>query len=92
MRDATEPIPIVGGVTKGVGNAPLAQAVGGKEEEKGYLSQAYDYAGGAARTVYDSAGNAVSPGLYRKVVLLLTVRPRADWDCKRKGWNVPIQQ
>ena len=59
MRDATEPIPVVGGVTKGIGNAPIAQQIGGKEEEKGYLSQAYEYAGGAARTVYDSAGNAV---------------------------------
>ena len=59
VRDATEPIPVVGGVTKGIGNAPLAQQIGGQEEEKGYLSKAYEYAGGAARTVYDSAGNAV---------------------------------
>lgn len=45
---------------------PLAQKIGGKEEEKGYLESvggylgaAYGVAGGAVRTVYDSAGNVV---------------------------------
>ena len=66
MRDATKPIPIVGGVTEGLGNAPLSQKIGGQEEEKGYLSQAYDYAGGAARTVYDSAVNAVGYPCYHE--------------------------
>ena len=59
MKDVTSPVPIVGGITEGLGNAPIAQKIGGVEEEKGYLSQAYEYAGGAARTVYDAAGNAV---------------------------------
>lgn len=58
-KDLTKNMPIVGGVTEGVGNAPIAQKLGGKEEEKGYLSTAYEYAGGAVRTVYDAAGNAV---------------------------------
>ena len=50
----------MGGITEGVGNAPLAKKIGGKdEEEKGYLGTAYEYAGGAVRTVYDAAGNAV---------------------------------
>ena len=49
----------MGGITEGVGNAPIAQKLGGKEEEKGYLGTAYEYAGGAVRTVYDAAGNAV---------------------------------
>ena len=43
-----------------MGNAPVVQQLGGVEEEKVYLSQAYEYAGSKARTVYDTAGNAVS--------------------------------
>lgn len=49
----------MGGVTEGIGNAPLAKKIGGQEEEKGYLGKAYEIAGGAVRTVYDAAGNAV---------------------------------
>ena len=49
----------MGSVVEGVGNAPIAQKIGGKEEEKGYLGSAYDYAGSALRTVYDAAGNVV---------------------------------
>ena len=58
-KDATSPIPVVGSVVEGVGNAPIAQKIGGKEEEKGYLGSVYDYAGSALRTVYDAAGNVV---------------------------------
>ena len=50
---------VVGSVVEGVGNAPIAQKIGGKEEQKGYLGSAYDYAGSALRTVYDAAGNVV---------------------------------
>lgn len=61
MKDVTKPLPIVGGVAEGIGNAPLAKKIGGQEEEeKGYLGKAFEYAGGAVRTVYDAAGNAVS--------------------------------
>lgn len=63
MQTITGNIPIVGKVTEGVGNAPVAQKIAGtenKEEQKGYLAQAYDYAGGAAKLVYDAAGNVVS--------------------------------
>lgn len=58
-KDVTSPIPVVGSVVEGVGNAPIAQKIGGKEEEKGYLGSVYEYAGGALRTVYDAAGNVV---------------------------------
>lgn len=58
-KDVTSPIPVVGSVVEGVGNAPIAQKIGGKEEEKGYLGSVYDYAGSALRTVYDAAGNVV---------------------------------
>ena len=58
-KDVTSPIPVVGSVIEGVGNAPIAQKIGGKEEEKGYLGSVYDYAGSALRTVYDAAGNVV---------------------------------
>jgi len=49
----------VGSVVEGVGNAPAMQQLGGKEEEQGYLGAAYNAAGGALRTVYDTAGNVV---------------------------------
>ena len=49
----------MGSVVEGVGNTPVAQKIGGKEEEKGYLGSAYEYAGSALRTVYDAAGNVV---------------------------------
>ena len=52
-------VPVVGSIVEGVGNTPIAQKIGGKEEEKGYLGSAYEYAGSALRTVYDAAGNAV---------------------------------
>ena len=59
-KDVTGYVPVVGSVVEGVGNTPIAQKIGGKEEEKGYLGSAYEYAGGALRTVYDAAGNVVS--------------------------------
>ena len=59
VKDVTAPVPVVGGITEGLGNAPIAKKIGGVEEEKGYLGQAYEYADGAVRTVYDAAGNAV---------------------------------
>ena len=52
-------VPVVGSIVEGVGNTPVAQKIGGKEEDKGYLGSAYEYAGSALRTVYDAAGNAV---------------------------------
>lgn len=58
-KDVTGYVPVVGSVVEGVGNTPVAQKIGGKEEEKGYLGSAYSYAGGALRTVYDAAGNVV---------------------------------
>lgn len=58
-KDVTGYVPVVGSIVEGVGNTPVAQKIGGKEEEKGYLGSAYDYAGSALRTVYDAAGNAV---------------------------------
>lgn len=61
VKDLTSPIPIVGSVTEGIGNAPVAQKIGGQEEERGYLGAAYKLAGEAVRTVYDAAGNVVSP-------------------------------
>lgn len=60
MKDLTSPVPVVGSVVEGVGNAPAMQKLGGKEEEPGYLGAAYNAAGGAMRTVYDAAGNVVS--------------------------------
>lgn len=63
-KDVTSPIPVVGSVVEGVGNAPIAQKIGGKEEEKGYLGSVYDYAGSALRTVYDAAGNVVCTFLF----------------------------
>ena len=53
-------------MTEGVGNAPIAQKIAGTEEkeEKGYLSQAYEAAGGAVKVVYDAAGNVVSPRIF----------------------------
>ncbi|KAL9129980.1 MAG: hypothetical protein Q9175_007144, partial [Cornicularia normoerica] len=56
-KDVTSYVPVVGNIVEGVGNTPVAQKIGGKEEEKGYLGSAYDYAGSALRTVYDAAGN-----------------------------------
>ena len=58
-KDVTGYVPVVGSVVEGVGNTPIAQKIGGKEEEKGYLGSAYEYAGSALRTVYDAAGNVV---------------------------------
>lgn len=59
----TKPIPVVGSVVEGVGKAPIAQKLGGKDEEhKGYLGTAIEYAGEAVRTVYDAAGNVVCIG------------------------------
>ena len=58
-KDVTGYVPVVGSVVEGVGNTPVAQKIGGKEEEKGYLGSAYTYAGSALRTVYDAAGNVV---------------------------------
>ena len=58
-KDVTGYVPVVGSIVEGVGNTPVAQKLGGKEEEKGYLGSAYEYAGSALRTVYDAAGNAV---------------------------------
>ena len=58
-KDLTAPVPVVGSVVEGVGNAPAVQKLGGKEEEKGYLGSIYDSAAGAVRTVYDAAGNVV---------------------------------
>ena len=58
-KDVTGYVPVVGSIVEGVGNTPIAQKIGGKEEEKGYLGSVYDYAGGALRTVYDAAGNVV---------------------------------
>ncbi len=59
-KDLTAPVPVVGSVVEGVGNAPAVQKLGGKEEEKqGYLGAIYDSAAGAVRTVYDAAGNVV---------------------------------
>ena len=54
----------MGNIVEGVGNTPVAQKIGGKEEEKGYLGSAYDYAGSALRTVYDAAGNVVCIQLF----------------------------
>ena len=56
----TRPVPVVGPVVEGVGKTPIAQKLGGKDEEhKGYLGTAIEYAGEAVRTVYDAAGNVV---------------------------------
>lgn len=58
-KDVTGYVPVVGSIVEGVGNTPVAQKLGGKEEEKGYLGSVYDYAGSALRTVYDAAGNVI---------------------------------
>ena len=60
MKQVTAPVPVVGSVVEGVGNAPAVQKLGGQEEEKqGYLGAIYNTAAGAVRTVYDAAGNVV---------------------------------
>ena len=59
LKDVTSPVPVVGSVVEGVGNAPAIQKLGGEEEKQGYLGAAYNMAGGAVRTVYDAAGNVV---------------------------------
>lgn len=59
LKDVTSPVPVVGSVVEGVGNAPAIQKLGGEEEKQGYLGAAYNIAGGAVRTVYDAAGNVV---------------------------------
>ena len=68
----------MGSVVEGVGNTPIAQKIGGKQEEKGYLGSAYEYAGGALRTVYDAAGNVVRTPLFPPMPLIpLTQLPRS---------------
>lgn len=62
MQTVTDNIPVVGRVTEGVGNAPVAQKIAGKDpeaEQKGYLQGAYEYVSGAGKVVYDAAGNVV---------------------------------
>ena len=55
-------VPVVGKITEGVGNAPIAQRIAGKdpeEGERGYLQAAYEYAAAGVEYVYDAAGNVI---------------------------------
>ena len=85
-KNLTAPVPVVGSVVEGVGNAPAVQKLGGKEEKPGYLGAIYNSAAGAVQTVYDAAGNVVSlSNPFHNIYILTT---RADWHCERKDRDV----
>ena len=62
VQTITGNIPVVGKITEGVGNMPIAQQIAGKDPEageKGYLQTAYEYLEAGVEYVYDAAGNVI---------------------------------